>query len=198
MDKLVSRDTGNEASRETESGASRGTEIGLLAKAFCEEPRAIRRRHPLPRPSVESLAQSGDCVPCRGLPWRASREAEIASGRRDLLREARGEAEGLVGSVVAGEGPMAYLLALFFRWDFSDPFDVCLGYPVLRYPTLALSAHGPKQDSTRPTSPRSSIGCVKPISKPMVRSTQSVQLYCINASTVSKETEMRFHMTHIT
>ena len=43
-----------------------------------------------------------------------------------------------MGSVVAGEGPTAYLLA-FFRWDFSDPFDVCLGYPVLRYPTSCLS-----------------------------------------------------------
>ena len=114
MDKLVSRDTGNEGSRETKSGASRGTEIGLLAEAFREKPRAIRRRHPLPRPSVESLARSGDRVPCRGLPWRASREAEIASGCRDLLREARGEAEGLVGSDVAGEGPTAYLPALFF------------------------------------------------------------------------------------
>ena len=101
-----------------------------------------------------------------------------------------------------------------------------------------------KQDSTRPTSPRSSIGCVqtnfqaygtfdakhatilhrcqhclqpdqneisqdprplgvpsgasKMISEPMVRSTQSVQLYCIDANTVSKQTEMRFHMTHVT
>ena len=70
MDKLVSRDTGNEASRETESGASRGTEIGasrgtevgLLAEAFREKPRAIQRRHPLPRPSVESLVRGEDCV----------------------------------------------------------------------------------------------------------------------------------------
>ena len=134
-DKLVARDTGNEASRETENGASHETEIGLLAEAFRERPHATRRMHPLPRPSVGSLVRGGDGVPCRGLPWRASREAEIASGRRDLLREARGEAEGPVGSVVAGEGPTPYLLALFFRWDFSDPFDVCLGYPVLRYPT---------------------------------------------------------------
>ena len=81
MDKWVSRDTGNEASRETESGASRETEIGLLAEAFRERPRAIRRVHPLPRHSVKSLARGGDCVPCRGFPWRASREAEIASGR---------------------------------------------------------------------------------------------------------------------
>ena len=43
MDKLVSRDTENEASCETESGASRGTEIGLLAEAFHGEPCARRR-----------------------------------------------------------------------------------------------------------------------------------------------------------
>ena len=63
---------------------------------------------------MESLARGGERVPRQGLPWRASREAEIALGRRDLLREARGEVEGLVGSVMAGEGPTAYLLALFF------------------------------------------------------------------------------------
>ena len=56
MDKLASRNMENEALRETEGGASRETEIGLLAEAFCERPRAIRRMHPLPRPSVESLA----------------------------------------------------------------------------------------------------------------------------------------------
>ena len=88
-------------------------EIGLLAEAFRERPRVTRKMHLLPRPSVGSLARDGDRVPCRGLPWRASREVEIASGRQDLLREARGE-EGLVGPVAVGEGPMAYLLALFF------------------------------------------------------------------------------------
>ena len=113
MDKLVSRDTGNEASRETESGASRETEIGLLAEAFRERPRATRKMHLLPRPSMGSLARDEVRVPYRGLPWRASCEVEIALGRQDLLREARGEAEGLVGSDVAGEGPTAYLLALF-------------------------------------------------------------------------------------
>ena len=106
MDEPASSDTENEASREME--------IELLVEAFCERSRAIRRMHPLPRPSVESLARGGDCVPCRGLPWRASREVEIMSGHQDLLREARGEAEGLVGSDVAGEGPTAYLLTLFF------------------------------------------------------------------------------------
>ena len=46
-----------------------------------------------------------------------------------------------MGSVVADEGPTTYLLVfiLFFRWDFSDPFDVCLGYPVLRYPIVLIS-----------------------------------------------------------
>ena len=63
---------------------------------------------------MESLVRSGDRVPYRGLPWRASREVEIASGRQDLLREARGEEEGLVGPVAVGEGPPAHLLALFF------------------------------------------------------------------------------------
>ena len=82
MDKLASRDTENEASRETESGASRETEIGLLAEAFRERPHAIRRMHPLPRPSVGSLARGGDRVPFRGLPWRASRDAEIGGPGR--------------------------------------------------------------------------------------------------------------------
>ena len=62
MDKLASRNTENEALRETEGGASRETEIGLLAEAFRERPRAIRRTHPLPKPSVKSLARGGDCV----------------------------------------------------------------------------------------------------------------------------------------
>ena len=89
---------------------------------------------------MESLGRGGDGAPCRGLPWGASREAEFMSGCRDLLLEARSEEEeDPVGPVVAGEGPTAYLLALFFRWDFSDPFDVCLGYPVLRYPTRSFS-----------------------------------------------------------
>ena len=114
MDKLASHDTENEALRETEGGASRETEIGLLAEAFRERPRAIRRMHPLPRLSVKSLSRGGDCVPCRGLPWGASHEAKIVSGRRDLLHEVRDEAESLAGSDVAGEGPTAYLLALFF------------------------------------------------------------------------------------
>ena len=90
-------------------------EIGLLAEASHETPRVIRRMHPLPRPSVESLGRGGDGAPCRGLPWGTSREAEFVSGCRDLLLEARGEEEeDLVGSVMAGEGPTTYLLVFIY------------------------------------------------------------------------------------
>jgi len=111
-------------------------------------------------------------------------------------------------------------------------------------PTLTPSLNGPKQDSTRPTSPRSSIGCVqndfraygtfgtnraptlrqyyhylqtdrnelsvephhlvvpscasKMIPEPMVRLAQTVHLSCTDANTVSKWTETRFDMTHVT
>ena len=74
-----------------------------------------------------SLTRGGDRVPYRGLPWGALRETEIASGRRDLLCEARGEAEGLVGSNVAGEGPMAYLIALFFYGTLVIPLMFARG-----------------------------------------------------------------------
>ena len=74
-----------------ENEASREMEIRLLTEASRERPRAIRRMHLLPRPSVESLGRGGDGVSCRGLPWGASHEAEFASGCRDLLPEARGE-----------------------------------------------------------------------------------------------------------
>jgi hypothetical protein len=42
------------------------------------------------------------------------------------------------------------------------------------------------------------MGASKMISEPMVRLAQTVHLACTNANTVSKRTEMRFHMTHIT
>ena len=98
-----------------ETEASHETEIGLLAEALRETPRAIRRMYPLPRPSVESLGRDGDGAPCRGLaPPAEAYPGEPRARRslfRDLLLEARGEVEE--GSVVAGEGPTAYLLALF-------------------------------------------------------------------------------------
>ena len=109
-------------------------------------PRAIRRMRPLPRPSLDSLGRDGDGVPCRGSAPPAEAYPEEPHARRssfrDLLLEAQGEEEDPVGSVVAGEGPTAYPLALFFRWDFSDPFDVRSGYPVLRYPTVAPEPRG--------------------------------------------------------
>ena len=78
-------------------------------------PRAIRRMRPLPRPSLDSLGRDGDGVPYRGpappaeaYPWEPRARRSLF---RDLLLEARGEVEE--GSVVAGEGPTAYLLALF-------------------------------------------------------------------------------------
>ena len=111
-------------------------------------------------------------------------------------------------------------------------------------PTLTLSPNGPKQDSTRPTSPRSSIGCAqtdfqaygtfganratiwhrrehclqidqneiahdprhlgvpsgesKMISEPMVRLAQTAHLSCVKISTISKRTEMSFHLSLVT
>jgi hypothetical protein len=41
-------------------------------------------------------------------------------------------------------------------------------------------------------------GASKTISKPMARLVQTVHLSCTNTNTVPKQTEMRFHMTHIT
>jgi hypothetical protein len=41
-----------------------------------------------------------------------------------------------------------------------------------------------------------SSGASKMISEPMVRSAQTVHLYCTDTNTVSKRTETRFHMTH--
>jgi hypothetical protein len=42
------------------------------------------------------------------------------------------------------------------------------------------------------------MGASKMISEPMVRLAQTVHLSSTNTNTVSKRTEMRFHMTHIT
>jgi hypothetical protein len=40
-----------------------------------------------------------------------------------------------------------------------------------------------------------SSGASKMISRPIVRSAQTVQLYCTDTNTISKQTKMRFHMT---
>jgi hypothetical protein len=49
-----------------------------------------------------------------------------------------------------------------------------------------------------PRHPRVPSGASKMVSDPMVRSTQTVRLSCTNTNTVSKHTETRFHVTHIT
>ena len=72
MDEPASSDTENEASRETE--------IGLLAEAFRERPRARRRLHSLPRPSVKSLARGGDYVRTPRPPVRGSRRGGETGG----------------------------------------------------------------------------------------------------------------------
>ena len=89
---------------------------------------------------MESLGRGGDGVPCQGLPWGASHEAEFASGCRDLLLGARGEEEeGLVGLVATGRGPrLTFLLLLFFRWDLGNPFDVLLGVPHSKVPDTSF------------------------------------------------------------
>jgi hypothetical protein len=56
----------------------------------------------------------------------------------------------------------------------------------------------PKQISTIPSSPRSTAGASKTIYEPMVRLMQTEHLSCTDANTVSKQIEMRFHMTHVT
>jgi hypothetical protein len=42
------------------------------------------------------------------------------------------------------------------------------------------------------------LDAYKTISKPMERLTQTVLLSCTDTNTISKQTEMRFHMTHVT
>ena len=74
-------------------------------------------------------------------------------------------------------------------------------------PTLILSPNGPKRDSTCPTSPdipqdpchlRVPSGASKMISEPMVRLAPTMRLSCTNTTSVSKRTEMSFHLSLIT
>jgi hypothetical protein len=62
-------------------------------------------------------------------------------------------------------------------------------------PTLTLSPIGPKQESSWPTSPMSSIGESKTISKPMVCLAQTVHLSCVKINTISKWTKTSFHLS---
>jgi hypothetical protein len=63
---------------------------------------------------------------------------------------------------------------------------------------LIISPNGPKQAFTWPTSPWSTIKCVKMISELMVCSAQAIHLSWANINSISKWTEMSFHLTHVT
>jgi hypothetical protein len=69
-----------------------------------------------------------------------------------------------------------------------------------RAPFLHQDYHYLQTDSNKhPLKPRHlgvSSSASKTIYEPMVHSAQTVQLYCTNTNTVSKQTERRFHMTH--
>ena len=98
----------------------------------------------------------------------------------------------------------------FFLRDDNEPslnlmitnFQLSKRWQQVRYPpskyTPTRRLYNPTHYAVGPTMMDSMERPSKPISKPMGRSTQSVQLYCIDVNTVSKETEMRFHMTDIT
>jgi hypothetical protein len=63
--------------------------------------------------------------------------------------------------------------------------------------TLTLSLDRPKWDSTWSTSPRSSTGW-KMISKPVVCSVQTTHLSWVKITTISKQTELSFHLSLVT
>jgi hypothetical protein len=63
---------------------------------------------------------------------------------------------------------------------------------------LTLSANGAKRASTWTTSPWRTIGCVKKVSMPVVHLAQTMHLSCAETNTISKRTEISFHLTYIT
>jgi hypothetical protein len=68
-------------------------------------------------------------------------------------------------------------------------------YPASR---LALSPKTPNQNSTWTMAPRSTIVCVHSDFEPMVYLAQTVHQSCVKISTISKLTEMSFHLSFIT
>jgi hypothetical protein len=64
--------------------------------------------------------------------------------------------------------------------------------------TQALSPNGPKRDSTWCTSPSNSIVCVQNGFVTLVRLAQTKHQSLIKSNTISKQTEKRFLMTHVT
>jgi hypothetical protein len=65
-------------------------------------------------------------------------------------------------------------------------------------PTLTLSLNRPKWHSTRPTSPRSSVGSVQNDFWACVCSVQTMHLSCVKITTLSRQTELSFCLSLIT
>jgi hypothetical protein len=63
---------------------------------------------------------------------------------------------------------------------------------------LSLSPNGPKRASTLASSSRSTVGCIQKDFWASGSLAQTVQLSCTDTNTISKRTEIRFHMTHVT
>jgi hypothetical protein len=80
------------------------------------------------------------------------------------------------------------------KW-FLSLWYVCHKLYTYHASTLILFPNGLKQDSTWPHQLGVLSGVSKMISEPMVCLTQSVHLSCIKGNTISKRTEMRFHIT---
>jgi hypothetical protein len=63
---------------------------------------------------------------------------------------------------------------------------------------LALSPNGQTKYPLVPHHLGVPLGASKMISEPMVRLAQTMHLFCTETNTISKRTEMRFHMIHVT
>jgi hypothetical protein len=63
---------------------------------------------------------------------------------------------------------------------------------------IALSPNGTTRAPPEPRHLGVPSGASKTIYQPMVRLTQTEHLSCTDTNTVSKQIEMRFHMTHVT
>jgi hypothetical protein len=64
--------------------------------------------------------------------------------------------------------------------------------------TLTLSPNRKKWDSTWPTSPRSSTGCIQNNFWAYGTFDQTLHLSCLKISTLSERTKMRFHLSLVT
>jgi hypothetical protein len=63
---------------------------------------------------------------------------------------------------------------------------------------LTLAENRSKRDSTRPTSTRSSIGCLQYYFQAYGMFDANLHQSCVKSSTISKWTEPSFHLSHVT